>query len=201
VGATIPIAHAGGNQSLPVVASDGSDYLVAWRDDKLGGTDVFAARVSGAGAVIDTSSFMVFDAMGAVSDGPQPPAAAFDGTSYVVAWPSISSSQPTFGRVKPADASLLDGNGKTIKTQGGGPLALTRSATYTGLVFGYTAASNLAVRIDGTGNVLDAQPVPVPAGSFSLPAVSKAGVLMTTWQVYPTPPYDAFRVKANQVGL
>ena len=65
-------------QDTPQVAFDGTNYLVAWTDDR-GGPGIFAARVTPGGTVLDPTGFVV-------SSGGYRPTLAFDGTNYLVVW-------------------------------------------------------------------------------------------------------------------
>ena len=59
----IPISLAQGDQEYPVVAFNGSDYVVVWQDNRNGvDYDIYGARVSTNGNVID--SFVVSTAIG-----------------------------------------------------------------------------------------------------------------------------------------
>ncbi len=70
------------DQGFPVLASDGTDYLAAWeRQTDPMNVDVRGARVSSAGAVLD--SFLVLPA---VASSPYQSSAAFDGANYIVVW-------------------------------------------------------------------------------------------------------------------
>jgi hypothetical protein len=53
------------NQAKVDVASDGTNWLVAWQDERNGASDVFAARVSPAGAILDSGGFAVASGAGA----------------------------------------------------------------------------------------------------------------------------------------
>ena len=81
--AGIPVCRSNNIQTLPVAASSGKDFLVAWmdfRNDK--DWDVYAARVSGDGKVADADGILV-------SGGPHNqcrPDAIFAGESYLVVW-------------------------------------------------------------------------------------------------------------------
>lgn len=50
----IAICTAGSGQATPTVAASGTTFLVAWQDGRLGGNDIFGARISSTtGAVLD----------------------------------------------------------------------------------------------------------------------------------------------------
>jgi hypothetical protein len=111
-----PIFTASGEQISPDLAFDGTNYLVVWSDTRTGSgpstdTNVYGARVSPAGSVLDTSGIAIATAPGFQGGA----SVAFDGTNHFVVWsdvPQLGSSPPVsqiFGkRVKP-DGSLLDG--------------------------------------------------------------------------------------------
>ncbi|MCK4343253.1 MAG: hypothetical protein KAY37_16185 [Phycisphaerae bacterium] len=54
-----PICSIGGDQQEPVVTWDGSNFLVAWHDSRSGSRDIFAARVTTNGTVLDPDGFAV----------------------------------------------------------------------------------------------------------------------------------------------
>jgi hypothetical protein len=79
----IAISTHASAQFEPDVASDGTDYFVAWTDFRSGNNhDIYGARVSGEGSVLDPSGLAL------CTDGVQQytPKVAFDGANYVAAW-------------------------------------------------------------------------------------------------------------------
>src|SRR5207249_3978893 len=72
--AGIPISTAAGDQLSPALAFDGTNYLVAWTDPRSGSYDIYGARVSPAGTVLDPSGLAISFAAG----GQGSPALAFD---------------------------------------------------------------------------------------------------------------------------
>lgn len=93
-----PIFSASGEQVEPVLAFDGTNYLVVWRDTRNGSgpaesTDVYGARVSPVGRVLDPSGIAIATAPGVQGE----PSIAFDGTNHFVVWsdvPQLGSSPP-----------------------------------------------------------------------------------------------------------
>ena len=86
--AGIAMSARPGTQSYPAVAFDGTNYLVAWQDDRTGSTlDIYASRVSTTGTVLNPTGIAVSTAPGA-QDSPR---LAFDGTNYLVVWQDLRS--------------------------------------------------------------------------------------------------------------
>jgi hypothetical protein len=78
----IPIGVAKGSQFAPTIATNGTDWMVAWRDTRTNATgDIYAARVNAAGVVQDPTGIAV-----STGGNREMPAIAFDGTNYFVAY-------------------------------------------------------------------------------------------------------------------
>jgi hypothetical protein len=93
---------AANGQSQPVVASDGNDFLVVWRDDNRGSGDIYGARVSQDGTVLDPAGF----AISTSQSGQYNPAVAFGDTSYLVAWTHrLNQSYEVYGAMVSPDGT------------------------------------------------------------------------------------------------
>jgi hypothetical protein len=114
-GAAFVVSGAVKDQSEPAVTFDGSNFLVAFTDLRNGGADIYAARVSPTGSVVDPSGFPVSTATGSQS-GPE---AAFDGSNALVVWSDgRNATNDIYGaRVSPA-GGVLEPAGIGIQTDG-----------------------------------------------------------------------------------
>ncbi|MEO0050208.1 MAG: hypothetical protein ABIK42_03615, partial [candidate division WOR-3 bacterium] len=78
----IPMATAAHPQATPVVGFDGVNYLVIWADERKGNSDIYGARVTPQGVVLDPEGFSISAAV----EDQRDPAVAFDGENYLVVW-------------------------------------------------------------------------------------------------------------------
>jgi hypothetical protein len=106
-------------QQHPAISFDSTNFLVVWQDNRndVAASDIYGARVTPQGDVLDPAGFVVSQAV----QGQNDPAISFDGTNYLVAWQDRrdSVSSHIYGaRVTPAGA-VLDTNGFAI-SQGAG---------------------------------------------------------------------------------
>jgi hypothetical protein len=76
------ICDAPGVQMEPVIGFDGVNYLIVWDDGRGMYNQLYGARVTPSGVVLDTGGIRLLGE----SDLQQHPVIAFDGTHYLVAW-------------------------------------------------------------------------------------------------------------------
>lgn len=81
-GAGFVISAAASHQMWPSVAAGGGVFAVSWMDARSGNYDIYAARVSPAGGVIDTSGIPI--ATGSAHQ--ERPAIAYGGGTFLVTW-------------------------------------------------------------------------------------------------------------------
>lgn len=113
IGTDQPIVGPGaGNDYSPAIASNGTDYLVVWSDLTNLSTDIFGARVSSAGVVLDSTAFPI-----AHGESRQEAAAVvFDGQNYVVAWQTVASEYDLAMTRVGVDGVVLEPNGVPLST-------------------------------------------------------------------------------------
>jgi hypothetical protein len=166
--AGIPISTAADDQTQPEVAFDGTNYLVAWEDSRAGSTyDVYGARVTAAGAVLDPAGIPISTV--ANDTFPNPPAVAFDGTNYLVAWEDRrSGANDIYGaRVSPG-GTVLDASGIAISTatdrQDEPAIAFDGTnylVAWSDERAGFTNADVYGARVSQAGAVLDPAGIPI----------------------------------------
>lgn len=108
----IAVSAAADSQGAPAVAWNGTNYFVAWEDGRSGtDTDIYGARVTPAGAVLDPSGIVVSSS----TNDQRAPAVAWNNGVHYVAWEegTYSSANIRGGRVT-ADGSTLDGSGSNL---------------------------------------------------------------------------------------
>jgi hypothetical protein len=116
----IPISGAPGDQRVPAVAFDGTNFVVVWQDERsaFSGPDVYGARVSPAGILLDPGGI-------AISIAPEAqlmPAVARTGASSLVVWTEGAAGTDIRGtRISPAGA-VLDPGGLNISAAAGAQL-------------------------------------------------------------------------------
>jgi hypothetical protein len=114
-GTGFTISSASGNQSRPTLAfnssagcSAGGCYLVTWGDERNGSSnrDIFGARVTTGGAVLDSSGIAINISAGNQSS----PAVASNNTQWLVTWQDARNGSGT----DDIHASLLGANGSLL---------------------------------------------------------------------------------------
>lgn len=114
------ICDAPGDQTEPVVAFDGNNYMVVWNDDRdvpPGSYDnIYGARVTQEGEVLDPGGFQIC----VFEDDQDNPDIAFDGTGYFVVWgDDRASDDKVYGTRVTVDADVITPDGFRISTSEG----------------------------------------------------------------------------------
>ncbi|MFO7674982.1 MAG: hypothetical protein R6X12_01490 [bacterium] len=160
----IIIAGEGGDARVPVVATNGENFLAVWRAGEGALADILAARVSPDGVVLDRRPIAVCT----YSHAQENPAVAFDGANYAVTWQDWRDGNPDIygARVTPSGVVLDPGGSAwTRKPQTESNPAVAAGAGNWLLVWldfrWPNDADVFATRISPDGTVLDsAFPVP-----------------------------------------
>lgn len=154
----ITIIHTG---SAPLsgpaaVATDGSDFLVVWAMTAGGMGDIFGARVSAAGVILDRPSLDLAWGPGDQSA----PAVAFDGQHYLTLWHDDEEHLGTYGiRVHP-DGRRLDLAPLPINP---GHMPSVAFAATGGLVTSLESSSSIiGTSVNQHGRIRDFQPLGIP---------------------------------------
>ena len=202
----IPISTApGGGEAA--VAFDGTNYLVVWKDVRVGNSRVHGARVSQAGTVLDPNAF----AISTRSFTQHEPSVAFGGTQYLVTWDEFSASgRDVYGaRVLP-NGTVLDPNAIPISTAPNSQQM--PSVAYDGVNFLVTWDDARAVpfnpdifgaRVTASGTVLDPGGIPIAARSAiqAEPAVAFDQVnYLVAWHDGSATTYDVFATRVTPGG-
>lgn len=178
------------DQENPAVASAGVNFLVVWMDrrNKISSWtdyDIYAARISAAGEVLDPGGIPVCTA----TNWQSYPSVAFDGVNYLVVWSDNRNHTPTRGaldvygaRVSPA-GEVQDPNGFQI-THGEAiyqPTLAFNGTEYlvTGYVDGHNgvrATTVLGVRVTPDAVVRDTEELVIHQSTFPTFAAGVASV-------------------------
>lgn len=183
----IPISTAVNHQWYPSVASNGSDWLVVWQDARNWNStrnDVFGARVSSRGTVLDRSGIAVSTAANSQSY----PAVAANGTDWLVVWQDARGGGSTdiYGARVNSGGSVLDGEGIPVSTaanhQSGPAVAANGTDWLVVWQDGRTGGGVYGARLNRGGTVFDPGGIPISTtpGFQQLPSVAANG---TDWLV------------------
>ena len=208
----IAISIATRGQSQPSVAFDGTNYLVVWQDYRNRNYDIYGARVSPAGEVLDLDGFVISTAL----DNQSYPAVAFCETCYLIVWQDergVGYPDIYGARVSP-EGVVLDPDGIAIATgisEQEYPSVASDSANY--LVvwqgWGTNPSSNEVIygaRVNQAGIVLDPNGFAISSDSDTngqwLPSVAFDGTnYLVVWLDFRNVDNDIYGARVNQDGV
>ena len=182
----VQISSSVANEEAPTIASDGADYLIAWQVPQ----GIRGARVSGAGALLDSTSLVIAD--GDYVD----PVVAHNGTSYLAAWARVQT-RTVYGSRIDSQGTLLDmpslvlASSSTTDTLRRPRLASRGSEwLLTVAVPSTSSGATIARRLGSSGSVLASVPAIGYLGSGIDGAVAWSG--LNYWSVWQ---------KATSIGV
>ena len=165
--APIPISNEVKKQSHADVAFDGTNYLVVWEDDRYTYTDIYGARVSTAGVVIDQNGFPIATASYVQND----PSVAFGGLNYLVVWRDSRGSVPDiYGARVNSDGTVLDQLGIRLSSRVSSkwyPSVAFDGLNYFVVWADYDGYNIYGTRVSQAGQVLDPNGIPISCAGES----------------------------------
>jgi hypothetical protein len=170
----VPIPSAGGDQTTPAIAFDGSRSLIAWTAGTAGTPKIYSALVTTGGAVAGNDTF--------VGNG-SAPAVAFGGGKYVVAWTGaqavrVSPDNVVVDSAGPANlAADVTANSQT------NPVIAFDGQNYLLLWFdSRLSGQTLAIRIRAQdGAVLDPTPIQLPIPAAEVAVIFDGSNYLIAW--------------------
>ena len=194
---------AGQQRYAPAVAFDGTTYLVVWQELRSGASrDIYAARVSEAGVVLDPLGIPISKAAGAQGA----PAVTFDGSSFVVVWQDDRSSTgpDVYGARVSAAGVLLDPGGIPISSGPGAQLMPAVAGTGAGSLVVWTDGSDIrGARVGPAGAVLDPAGLTVSAAAgVQLDPALAFGVAgsLVVWEDHRNGGADLYGARVSPAG-
>jgi hypothetical protein len=177
----------------PVVAFDGTNFLVVWGRG-VGCAEICGARVSRSGSVLDAGGIPISGL-----DYASNPAVAFDGTNYLVVW-NGSGPEITFTRVTPT-GNVLEPGGIPIG-RGSSPAVALAGGNY--LVAWLNSGYDYDVRgtrVSPSGTVLDPVAIRISRGALpEVPSVAPAVAFDGTNALVVWSDRGIFGARVNSAG-
>ena len=177
-----PVITAAGNQDWSDIASNGTDYLVTWQDVRSGTFNVYCARVSSTGVVLDSGGFRLSSAASHCHH----PALTFDGGSYMAVWDDArNGNDDIYGARLTRDGVLLDTAGICIHADSGNQRypAVSSNGTDWLVVWRDGGSGRFDIhgsRVSQAGVVLDTILITAAGNDQQYPSVASDG---TNWLV------------------
>jgi hypothetical protein len=210
-GTGIAVSAGAAPEGEPDVAWNGTNYLVVWQDYRSGtGYDVYAARVSAAGTVLEAGGIAVSTAAGDQTS----PAVASDGSGWLVTWTDARNLGTTGDDVYAARISgagtVQDATGIAVSTAAGAQRSPTVAHDGTGWLLAWedrrsgAFADLYAARVNASGSVLDAAGIPVStaAGDQRAPSLAWNGAnFVLAWEDRRSgTSYDVYAARVSSAG-
>jgi hypothetical protein len=203
----IPISTAESDQWMSAIIFDGTRYFTTWSDYRNGNSDIYGARVTTAGNVLDPAGILLD--YGYSSPEQSASAVSFDGTNYFVVWQDDRNGEADIygARVTPSGI-VLDPQGIPISIapeQQESPQVTFDGINY--LVVWQDGrnweADIYGARVTPAGVVLDPDGIPISTAvdeQYS-PSLCFGGTnYLVAWQDYRNGEADIYGARVNQAG-
>jgi hypothetical protein len=204
--AGIAISVNASQQYFPSVTFGETSYFVVWQDGGSGPMDVYGARVTTGGAVLDPAGIRVSSSIGQEVA----PDVAFDGNEYLVVWyDNRSSTFDIYGSRVSADGTLLDPGGLPISTGARSDTAAAVAAGTSGFLAAWQGETSMVNDgtymsrvVDGTVTNPGGKPVSPAANDQRNAAVSFDGTsYLVVWEDYRAGSADVYGARVGADGV
>ncbi|UCF80506.1 MAG: hypothetical protein JSV08_08350 [Acidobacteriota bacterium] len=185
----IAVSTATNHESTPSVASNGTNYFVAWEDSRSGSWDIYGARVASNGTVLDPAGIAVSTA----ASNQYNPSVASNGTDYFIAWNQYLVGYDVYGARVASNGTVLDPTGITVSTTASGQIAPSAASNGTDYFVAWQENRNgtdfdiYGARVASDGTVLDSSGIALStaADDQERPSVASNGTdYFVAWADY-----------------
>lgn len=198
-------------QQSPVAAFDGTNHLLVWAEERHSSSppqfDLYGARVSAAGQVLDPAGFVI----SAAARDQWAPAVTFDGTNYLVVWEdqrTASVRSEIYAARVSRSGVVLDPAGLRIRSGFPGYYyspAVASDGTSSLIVWadGNSNSDIRGVRLSAAGQVLDSTPLTISSGfdRQQTPAVVFDGTnYFVVWRDFRLPGAGIYGARVSRTG-
>jgi hypothetical protein len=164
----IVISHANKAQETPAVASDGTDFMVVWEDERGTSDDIYGTRVAADGSVLDPLGVPIFD----TSVDERLPDLAWNGQEYLASWEHhrTGADHDVYAGRLDASGTPLDPTGIVVSAASGHQKGPTIATDGAGFLVAWedqrgTSGDLYGARIGADGTTLDPDGIALVTGS------------------------------------
>jgi hypothetical protein len=201
----IPISKAASYQSSPSIVSDGTNYFIVWEDNRNGSDDIYGARVTPSGTVLEPGIIPISEAEG----NQEYPSIAYDGTNFLVVWQdSCNGFSDIYGTRVTSSGEILDTSGIPISTAANNqysPFIAFDGANYLVVWEDNRSGSNdiYGARVTQLGEVLDTSGIPISTAINNqyYPSIASDGAnFLIVWYDNRNGSYDIYGARVTPSG-
>lgn len=208
----VVISAASGDQIAPEAYSVDDNYLISWSDARNGNWDIYAARFSRSGVLMDTNGIAVSGASNTQRD----PKVSGIGTNYFIVWADnryATNNYDVFGARVHTNGTVADSSGIAIYVDQAidDSVGLANDGTNYLVVWHHfvplpVLMNIVGARVSQAGTVLDGTPIGICTNDFpqEYPAVGArpgAGEFLVAWADSRTSPNrDIYATRVTSAG-